>query len=246
MYRTKQKNTVYNVLSILPSRFHDEILRLASGRKEGAFGIREIHLRVDRVSTVLIGREYIKLASVFSVEESGDLLFRLCDGAVYAHRDSIASGFIGLRGGVRVGLCGRASYDKGSLVGISDVRSFLFRIPTGECEFAEEILSIYRSGVSLGMLIYSPPGVGKTTALRSLAYSLAGGKNPIQIAVIDERCEFDEDVFRDCEIDILKGYKRRAGIEIATRTMSGELIIIDEIGGDEAESILSVVTRAIR
>ena len=41
-------------------------------------------------------------------------------------------------------------------------------------------------------------------------------------------------------LDILSGYPRDIGIEIATRTMSSQLIVCDEIGGvGEAEAIIA-------
>ena len=91
------------------------------------------------------------------------------------------------------------------------------------------------------MLIYSPPGVGKTTALRALAATLGRGKSPLNICVVDERCEFDPENYTAHTVDILRGYKRREGIEIATRTLSPDLIMMDEIGADDGENILSVV-----
>jgi stage III sporulation protein AA len=84
--------------------------------------------------------------------------------------------------------------------------------------------------------------VGKTTALRSLASYVGGGKNPLHVCVVDERCEFDEWDYRDKQVDILRGYKKREGIEIATRTLSPDLIMIDEIGADDATAILSVIS----
>jgi len=95
------------------------------------------------------------------------------------------------------------------------------------------------------MLVYSPPGVGKTTALRSLAMSIGSGSDAKRVAVIDERCEFPEEDFASAEVDILKGYKRKNGIEIATRTMSPEVIIIDEIGADEAAGVAMAVRTGI-
>ena len=116
----------------------------------------------------------------------------------------------------------------------------MFRIPGGDCEIAGELYTAFLTA-KRGMLIYSPPGVGKTTALRSLAESVGGGGTPKRVCVVDERCEFSEEDYRECEVDILKGYQRRAGIEIATRTMSAEVIMIDEIGADDAESIRDVL-----
>ncbi|MBO5945611.1 MAG: Flp pilus assembly complex ATPase component TadA, partial [Clostridia bacterium] len=94
---------------------------------------------------------------------------------------------------------------------------------------AESLYSAWQ-GVKSGMLIYSPPGVGKTTALRTLV-SLIGERSPEdRIAVVDERCEFSVDECRNIGVMLLRGYKRADGMEIALRTMSPSVIAVDEIG----------------
>ena len=237
----KVKEKIYRVTELLPRHIAEEIMRIASGRVAGMCGIREISIRRGGACTLLIGSENIRLHGRVDAEMTADIVDRLLGGALYAHRDSIASGYLSLEGGIRVGICGSAAYEGGRLVGIGDMRSLLFRIPTGECAFIDELCEIFRSGIGSGMLIYSPPGVGKTTALRSLARRVGSGKSPLRVCVVDERGEFDESDYTGCEVDILVGYKKRQGIEIATRTMSPQLIMIDEIGSEDAEAIADVI-----
>ncbi len=241
----KREDAVLRVIKYLPERLAEEIVRISGGRSGGLSGIREIRVRTEGRCSFLHGTESIQLFGRVSREETDELVKRLSDGALYAHRDSIASGYISLEGGVRVGVCGYAKYEYKSFVGVSELRSLVFRIPSGECAFGEELYRIWCEGVRRGMLIYSPPGVGKTTALRSLAASIGGGREARRVAVIDERCEFSEEDYSSCEVDILKGYKRRTGIEIATRTMSPEVLMIDEIGADEAAGVASAVRSGI-
>lgn len=241
MIEIKRRSATERVIDILPPRLAEEIVRLASGRRGGISDIREIRIRRGGACSLLIGSESIRLYRSIDRDETDALMSRLVGGALYAHRDSIASGYLSLEGGVRVGVCGSAAYDGERLVGVSDMRSLIFRIPSGRCEFADELYSVFCEGIGQGMLIYSPPGVGKTTALRSLASSVGSGRDPLRVCVVDERCEFSEEDYRGCEVDILKGYKRREGIEIATRTLSCDLIMIDELGADDAEALLGVV-----
>ena len=91
------------------------------------------------------------------------------------------------------------------------------------------------------MLIFSPPGIGKTTALRSLVKRIGSGSDPLRVAVIDERCEFIKEELSGCEVDLLRGYGKRRGIEIAARTMSPEILVLDEIGDEDCEAIAGVV-----
>ena len=229
------------VLSLLPIGLADEIFRLASGRHAGLSGIREIRVRRGGVSTLSLEGESIRLIYKVTAEEMDGIIEGLTRGALYAHRDSIAEGFISLPRGIRAGVCGSATYDGDRLVGISDMSSLVFRIPTGECAFSEDLYEIFLAGIGRGMLIYSPPGVGKTTAIRRLAYMVGGGKDAKRVVVVDERGEFDESDYIGRQVDILRGYKKGIGVEIATRTLSPDLIIIDEIGAEDAEPLISAV-----
>ena len=61
------------------------------------------------------------------------------------------------------------------------------------------------------------------------------------MAIIDSRCElYIDGMFDDTLCDVLIGYPRAAGIELATRTLSPEVMISDELGdAEEARLILS-------
>ncbi|MBO5907933.1 MAG: AAA family ATPase [Clostridia bacterium] len=236
-----KKRVIERVLSLLPSGISSEIMGLSRSRAQGTLEIREIRLRCNSKCTVAYKNEILALQSRLSPLEAQDMLERLSEGSLYAHRDNIINGYIPLCDGVRVGLCGRLGYEGGRAIGVSDVSSFVFRIPSGECEFSSELLSIYSEGGFSGMLIYSPPGVGKTTALRSLALSLGSGRYSRRVCVVDQRCEFLPSDYENAEVDILSGYKKRDGIEIAVRTMSPSVVMIDEVGPGEAESLCDVV-----
>ena len=238
MLKTKSSEKLERTLSYFPTGLAEEIRRIMRQRKDE---IREIRIRTFARSTVICGDESLTLFSHVDKSSVDALVERLLDGALYAHRDSIASGYISIDGGIRVGICGHARYDGERLVGVSEISSLLFRIPPSECAFSDALHRIYLDNAHQGMLIYSPPGVGKTTAIRSLALSLGSGRNAKRVAVIDERCELDEADYKGAEVDILKGYKRTEGIEIATRTMSPEVIMIDELGEGDAEPISRVV-----
>lgn len=237
---TNVKQRAEIAIGSLPVRVKNEIRRVCDSRR-GLSDLGEIRVRAEGVCTVIVGRERVKLRSTITSEECEETVRRLCDGALYAHRDSIGEGYISIGSGIRVGVVGVAKYDGGDMVGVSDIRSLVYRIPRLECAFRDELYSVYKEDVRSGMLIYSPPGVGKTTALRSLAAMLGSGRESRHVCVIDERFEFPEEDFLGTEVDILGGYRRRTGIEIATRTMSPDVIMLDELGGDDAEEVRGIV-----
>lgn len=241
MASVKCEDRVRAVLDVLPTKIAREIERVLASRRNGMGSVKEIRIRAHGSSTVLCGSESITLYEDCGVVEVGECVRRICDGALYAHRDSIMNGYIPMGRGIRVGLCGSAKYDGKRVVGISDITSLVFRIPGHECAFSSELYRIFCDGIGSGMLIYSPPGVGKTTALRSLAQKIGSGRDALRVAVIDERREFIPEDYENSEVDILEGYKRRIGLEIATRTMSPDVVMIDELLGEDAAQVMGVV-----
>ncbi len=241
MPKTREAVAWDRVIGKLPYDVRREILQIGASRKSFPSGLSEIRLRAGGRCSIIFTCESIPLLSGANESELEEVLMKVVDGSVYAYRDTLAEGYIPIDGGVRVGVCGRARYDKGELVGIHGVSSLVFRLPFGECLFADKLAELFSGSSRSGLLIYAPPGGGKTTALRSLAKMLSSGAFAKRVCIIDERCEFFPEDYLGCEVDILRGYKRAEGIEIATRTLTPEIIVIDEIGASEAEGLRSVI-----
>ncbi len=205
--------------------------------------IEEIRLHAGRCAGVVAGGRNILLRTVLSANEMTATLTRMCGGSLYSHAPTIAEGYLTLDGGVRVGVCGRAACEQGEVIGVYDVSGLCIRIPAHFSVSGREICRILqRQGNTKGVLIYSPPGVGKTTLLRGVACALASGENPMRVVVIDTRGEmpFLQTGAALC-LDVLVGYPRRLGVEIACRSLNAQVMICDEIGDyDEALALASV------
>ena len=220
----------------LPERVRKDIENAASKQKR----VEEIRLHCGRRATLTSAGRNIPTPAVLTRQEIDRMLTRLCEGSVYAFRDTIAEGYIGLRGGVRVGVCGRAALSGGKICGVYDIDTLVIRIPHPSPPLGSEIAELIRKNeFTSGVLIYSPPGVGKTTLLRSLAGILASGERAVRVSVIDTRGELGYSLGdANLCIDILSGYPKHIGISIASRTLSPQVIICDEIGSRaEADAI---------
>lgn len=196
--------------------------------------INEIRLRRASPASVTIRGENIVLGVSATEEEIARSVRIFCDLSMYTHAETICDGYIASRGGYRVGICGRAVVRGGNIVSVADIASLNIRIPERVIGCADRAYDIMASdSFRRGLLVWSPPGIGKTTLLRELAVRLASGKAPKRVALVDTRVELSPGIEGAGIIDVLSAYPRSKGIEIASRTLAAEIIICDEIAGEE-------------
>ena len=164
----------------------------------------------------------------------------LCKHSKYSFEEYIKNGFIPLDSGARAGVCGKALLENGKIVTFSQITSVNIRLNGFYPDIAKECALLMKNS-PCGIAVYSPPGVGKTTYLKSLIYLLSTGKHTpsYRTGVIDERFELCENQLKSGLCDIIGGVSKSFGIELLTRTMSPEIIVCDEILKGDEEAILS-------
>ena len=241
-----QKSDAFEfVKRFFPYRLNTELYRLAQDEKHVGKHIEEIRIRSESAVYVTLGggggKTNVPLECVLSKNEIAQVLEKMCDGSLYAYKESIVSGYVSLDKGIRVGVCGRASVDGGRILGVYNVSSLNIRLPCGTVEVDKKLVETVTNAVlrSEGVLIYSPPSQGKTTLLRSLAKELSGGACPLRVILVDTREEIGNYARGGTlSLDVLSGYPKAEGIRIATAFMNPQVIICDEIGAeDEAIAI---------
>lgn len=214
-------------------------------RGEQTWGeICEVRIRSGRRLTLTtVEGGYNRLTSLYTDSDTvAEAVVALCDRSLHSHMDTIREGYIALPGGVRVGVTGRAVCDGDEICHVSDISSLCIRIPVTVRKVSRPVFrALRRGGFRESVLFYSPPGVGKTTLLRDLAFSLSEEAG-LRVAVVDSRCELATDALFDADhIDVYSGYPKGKAIELATRTMNPQYIICDEIGtAEEALALLAV------
>lgn len=245
----KKDAALEGVKEYLPPRLRLEIEkcfeREGKGFSVGAESVEEIRLRADRRVYLTVGtckgKENVRLDTLLSPEELGDILNRMCKGSLYSYSESIIKGCICLDGGIRVGVCGRASVENGRVLGVYNLSALNVRLPHPPPQIDTELrLSVRRClERGEGVLIYSPPAEGKTTLLRALSVYLAGGEKPLRTVIADTKEELGvPGELRELSVDVLTGYPKADAIAIATAYMNPQVIICDEIGSeDEALAI---------
>lgn len=165
---------------------------------------------------------------------------QLCDHMLRLSPEKTAQGFITLRGGHRMGLCGRITQREGQLT-LQEIGSACIRV-------AHEIKGCGTQTVQMflqerrGMLICGVPGSGKTTLLRDTVRLISDGG--MAVGLCDERGEVAACVQGIPQLDVgarthvLDGCPKAQALRWLLRGMSPKVLAMDELyGADECRAV---------
>ncbi len=203
--------------------------------------LREIRIRADQPTVFVTGSRTAALPWRPCREELAAVIEALSEHSLYARTEETGQGYLTLRGGHRMGLCGAVSKTDSGIV-LTDIGSVCIRIAAEWPGAADALLSHLQPLQSL--LLIGPPGSGKTTLLRDLTRQLSTGRQALQVAVVDERSELAACVRGIPQLDVglcdvLDGLPKAEALPWLVRAMTPHAIITDELGGErDAAAIL--------
>jgi len=241
------------ILNILPSHISRLICDLDEVDK-----LQEIRFKIGKPICFQIGNRE-KLASYeVKREDIKSIVQRMSNYSIYSFEEEIKQGYLTIKGGHRVGICGRCVIDGGKVKTIRDISSLNIRI-CREIYNASKLVMPYivENGQVLNTIIISPPKCGKTTIIRDISKKISDGVDALnlkgqKVSVIDERSEIagsyngvpQLDV--GLRTDVLDNCPKSEGIVMAIRSMAPEVIICDEIGTyKDVESILIALNSGV-
>lgn len=241
------------LLEMLPESIKKEILKI---HPASLYRIEEIRIRVMKKVEVIIAGRPIFISSITTYEDSINLLNELSHYSIYTLEEELKKGYITVRGGHRVGLSGRVITENGRVKAIRDVTSFNIRIAREKLGTAEPFVSYVFEQRWLNTLIIGPPQTGKTTLLRDFARLISSGYRHIdskKVGIVDERSEIagcvkgvPQHQLGD-RVDVLDACPKAEGMMMMIRSMSPDVLVVDEIGTvEDAEAVLEAVHAGVQ
>lgn len=202
-------------------------------RREGSGGVVE-----ER-------RDYEEWNDAVSInqKEMLEMMNYISNYSLYAFQQEIRKGYLTMEGGHRVGLAGKTVWENGEVKGISNITFLNIRVAHEHKGCAVPLLPYLRKGSGIyNTLLLSAPGIGKTTYLRDCIRLLSEGDEKyqgIKVGVVDERSEIAA-----CHLgipqndlgprtDVLDGCGKEEGMQMLLRSMSPQVIAVDELGSEQ-------------
>lgn len=222
--------------SVLPTALRRAAGCLSESEKKRA---EEIRLRVGRTMTILLPDREIDTGITVEQEDLESVCNLATEFSRYSATETIRMGYLPMRGGCRIGLCGTAVVKEGSNTNLKEISAVSIRIARDQPGIAQVLTpQLLRDGAFLSTLILAPPGAGKTTLLRDLVRCLSDGINiehPFRVSLVDERSEVavlwrgkpQMDV--GSRTDVLEACPKALAIPMLLRAMNPQIIAVDEI-----------------
>jgi stage III sporulation protein AA len=248
------------ILAVLPESIKPLILQNSSTFLDK---LEEIRIRIHRPLELIVeGKPHYPLQDrnkyIIQANDSIQLLNKLSHYSLYAFEEELKRGYITISGGHRVGLAGKVITEKGQVKAIKEISSFNIRVARQKIGIAEPLISHLYDNRWHNTLIIGAPQTGKTTLLRDLARIISSGNPSLKlpsskVGIVDERSEIAGCVKGIPQhtlgerVDVLDACPKAEGMMMMIRSLSPQVLIVDEIGRKEdSEAILEAINAGVQ
>lgn len=212
-------------------------------------GLEEIRVRIGWPVELIYDTRSMWLGNYDDIVNRADLdemLNYITGYSVYAMEEELKQGYVTYQGGHRIGITGHATYDSSDnsrIRNLTDIGGLNIRIAHEKKGCAKDIVLLIRKDESIyNTILFAAPGVGKTTYLRDAIRILSTGDAVfpgVKCCVVDERSEIaacrmgkpQNDLGNRC--DVLDACPKAVGMKMVLRSMSPQVIAVDELGKEE-------------
>src|SRR5699024_9166717 len=183
------------------------------------------------------------------------IINQLSEFSLYRMEDELREGYITIEGGHRVGLAGKVNTIKGSVKAIQYITFLNIRIAKEKIGIAKKVMPYLYGHDYLNTLLVGEPQTCKTTLVRDMTRIISSGWKdirPKKIGVVDERSEIgaslkgvpQHDLGK--RTDVLDACPKAEGMMMMIRSMSPEIIVVDEIGSNEdVQALLEAINAGV-
>jgi stage III sporulation protein AA len=244
---------VDSILNFLPKKIASLINQIPPNQKEE---LEEIRIRINRPIEITMKGAPRFLSYIIQPDDAVQLMNKISQFSIYALEEELKRGYITISGGHRVGLAGKVILENGVVKAIRDISSFNIRIAREKVGIAEPIISYIHQGSWMNTMIIGPPQTGKTTLLRDIARMISTGAGAIpacKVGIVDERSEIAgcvngvPQLTFGYRLDVLDACPKAEGMMMLIRSMSPDVLVVDEIGRrEDADAIQEAVHAGIK
>ncbi|MCD5323527.1 MULTISPECIES: stage III sporulation protein AA [Pontibacillus] len=225
------------ILRLFPSYIQSELQQIG---EDGWGRLQEIRFRITKPLELIYDDGSRLIPTIIPSEQDGNyLLNQLGEYSIYRLEDELREGYITIPGGHRVGLAGKVNTEKGVVKAIRHIASFNIRIAKEKIGVAQSLVEELYDKEYTNTLLIGPPQTGKTTLLRDMARIMSQGTDLIsskKVGIIDERSEIAGSIHGvpqhhlGLRTDVMDACPKAEGMMMMIRSMSPEILIVDEIG----------------
>ncbi|MGN0771693.1 MAG: hypothetical protein ACI4MI_03805 [Christensenellales bacterium] len=210
---------------ILPLAIYNELLE-----RNWTDNLTEIRIRAGKPIYCAVGGRYVRMGEKDSyIATQNDVEYvvdKACSSSLYAYDDCITQGYVSTHDGIRIGIAGEGVVKSGKLCAVKNFKYLCIRIPHDVQVFCPKVQRVLQDFDNT--IIFSKPGLGKTTLLRYMIRRLSDNGN--NVLVIDERMELSGDSYDlgECS-DVVCGIPKSEVYANYIKSMRPDVVATDEI-----------------